>query len=857
MIEIVRGTFRKVTKEQKGQVLPISLILLVLGGLLIIPTFNYCSTSLKGQQVVESKALELYAADAGVEDGLWQIENDQLADLFAGYTPAYDPYAYSDYNHLYKWEYSLTEDIQDINGKGVDVTIKNVWVPNGLAAPSPGQGRQIIENGKLIITGSVISLDGSPGYEIKITYYYERDDEEPYYDPGGENLKVGAIGIWLPPGFSYVAGSSSLEDDPLDPYYCVPVTQPYKSGEAVVWNFSSVGLNDFPGDSGYPMQRTVTFEFSSDQLDRSPGAALSWITTTGVGDVPFAWDADVKVYEVSSVATDPTTWKQTTVEAHTAKVEMRKLGAAISGDYCAIGATLLTATGTGQNARFRDRLFRESSAAIAVGDIPSAATIEAAYLYWSGWIEGGGEQTKIWEDHCSNFSNWDGNEVADWEIYYWYGDSEFQGHHSGSESDRLLTLNPGVVDLGVPEYQGKMVTISWEQRTGGTLESDDCLEFQFSADGGSSWGEPITAFCDDLGYWGETFVHEIPEGYLTGSFRMRFYLDGFNEGWGWEEERCYIDDISISVSSESSVEEAKINRVMFNGNQITAAQCQTEPNPEAGDAWGATGGENSWSYSCFYDATDIVIAGLDPVTKSGSFTLGHVLEGEGYDLYPSGTTAYPLATPATWGYGGYPAQYEWAYAGWSLIVIYSSVETKGHQLYLFDRFRYIAPHTEGLKFALSGFLVPDPIAGETNAAKITCFVGDGDEVYSGDFIAINAPDVPGHQIPEAYKLWDGITVPAPSFPPYMPNTVNSPNNAWNSQSVGLTASGIDIDTFYVPWGNPPSAGLIKPGDSSAEVVLNYASSNPDGAELIDFIYVIISFRSEITSGGTLSYLIVG
>ena len=54
--------------------MPIVLILLVLGGLLIIPTLDYASTSLKGHQVVEIKALGLYAADAGIEDSLWHLK---------------------------------------------------------------------------------------------------------------------------------------------------------------------------------------------------------------------------------------------------------------------------------------------------------------------------------------------------------------------------------------------------------------------------------------------------------------------------------------------------------------------------------------------------------------------------------------------------------------------------------------------------------------------------------------------------------------------------------------------------------------------------------------------------------------
>ncbi|MDH5696414.1 MAG: hypothetical protein OEZ00_07460, partial [Dehalococcoidia bacterium] len=81
------------------------------------------------------------------------------------------------------------------------------------------------------------------------------------------------------------------------------------------------------------------------------------------------------------------------------------------------------------------------------------------------------------------------------------------------------------------------------------------------------------------------------------------------------------------------------------------------------------------------------------------------------------------------------------------------------------------------------------------------------------------------------------------------NSEVSPNNVWNSQSVGLTASGIDIDTFKILW----TSDLLEPGDTAAEVILSNASPNPSDAELINFVYIIISFRSSITTGGTISY----
>lgn len=819
-----KRTWNKLIRDEKGQALIIVMILMLFGGLIIVPMLAYMSTGMKvGKEVYEERMSLFYAADSGAEDALWQIKYEKLTDLFGA---SYDPYDYTT-----TWGYDLP---QDVNDKDVDVTIENVWIPD---IPIPADPEQIIEQGKLIITGSIPEASR---YKIKIIYYYDNDE-----DPGGANLKVETIGIWLPPGFDY-EGSCSLADDPHTVDYAEPDVDDYCSGKAVVWDFASVvSLNDFPGaeGAGSPMVRSFTFQFSG-PAGQNPGAALSWIDSLGLeaAGIDCAWDADTKIFKITSTATDAATGKKTKVETYTARLEMRELGSALSGDYCAIGASLMTATGS---IYYRDRLFKENSATIQSSDpaepgyIPLGAHVDNAFLYWSGWIEESGGEI-AWEDVCDNMEDWIPG--SDWSLYGW-GDTEFRGHHSGGgEGNRYLTLNAqptGSLDLS--EYSGETVEVSWEQRESGSLEESglnrDCLQFQFYKAG--VWGDPITAFCGDNP--DSSFSYPIPDEYLTGDFKIRFYLYGFNEtGWGWDgTEYCYIDDIKISVV-EPLVESAKVNRVIFNGNQITTNQWQVEPTPDSG-------APDSWSYSCFKDVTGIVQAELES-DMSGTFTLGHWLEdGEvEYDLYLpgggiAGTTGYPLSTPALctgWGC----SRYQWTYAGWSLIVIYSSPETRGHQLYLFDEFHYIAPHTEGLRFAISGFLVPEPIEDEEYAAHLTCFVGDGDDHYSGDFIALNAPTgLDGDQIPDTYKLWDGIITSG--------NSESSPNNVWNSQSIGLTGSGVDVDTFNVLW----TRDLLEPGDTAAEVILSNASSNPSDAELINFVYIIISFRSSITSGGTISY----
>jgi hypothetical protein len=74
MKTIVKGAIR----DQKGQVLILTLILLVVGGLILTPLLGLMSTGLLAGQVYEKKMSELYAADAGVEDAIWRIMYESI-----------------------------------------------------------------------------------------------------------------------------------------------------------------------------------------------------------------------------------------------------------------------------------------------------------------------------------------------------------------------------------------------------------------------------------------------------------------------------------------------------------------------------------------------------------------------------------------------------------------------------------------------------------------------------------------------------------------------------------------------------------------------------------------------------------
>ena len=184
-------------RGERGAAFILVLILLLVGGLIIAPLLGFMGTGLKAGEVFETETQTLYSADAGIEDGLWNIKYDEMQAF-----PGYDPLAFYEYDPVYEWNYELAEAV---NGTAVDVAIQNIWIPAGLPAPSPAAAAGVIDSGKLMINGTRTAVGN---YRINLTFNPENEEEK-------ANLRVQSIGIYLPPGYHYDSGSSNLEDDPM------------------------------------------------------------------------------------------------------------------------------------------------------------------------------------------------------------------------------------------------------------------------------------------------------------------------------------------------------------------------------------------------------------------------------------------------------------------------------------------------------------------------------------------------------------------------------------------------------------------------------------------------------------------
>ena len=76
----MKTTLKRLITDERGKVLVLVLVLLVVGGLLLTPLLGLMGTGLASGQVYEKKASELYAADAGVEAGIWHLQHVGTTD---------------------------------------------------------------------------------------------------------------------------------------------------------------------------------------------------------------------------------------------------------------------------------------------------------------------------------------------------------------------------------------------------------------------------------------------------------------------------------------------------------------------------------------------------------------------------------------------------------------------------------------------------------------------------------------------------------------------------------------------------------------------------------------------------------
>jgi hypothetical protein len=249
----MKGTIR----EEKGAVLIMVLILLVVGGLILTPLLGLMSTGLIAGQVYEKKTDELYAADAGIEDALWRIKHN-IEIPTDGYNLTV--------NNKYVWVTVQTTDTQQFLGELLDTDEKN-WV-----------------HSDWVIFGKISEAGVA---NITVTWN------------GSGNQFLTDIGIWLSDAYSYVEGQPTPADDIRIQYENYTFEQtPYAGGTAFIWTWPDANQANGPSFDKDNRTRTLTFEFSPESI---PDESIAF-TMTGRQDVGLSYDGGFNFHTITAVA---------------------------------------------------------------------------------------------------------------------------------------------------------------------------------------------------------------------------------------------------------------------------------------------------------------------------------------------------------------------------------------------------------------------------------------------------------------------------------------------------------------------------------------------------------------------------
>ncbi len=152
--------------------MPITLALLVIGGLTIVPSLNLVFTSAKTSNMLETGIKGTYAADAGVEDALWSLANGQSL---------------------------LTQLPDNINDMQVDIQTVNEGAYTLYLGEfiEPGEHSDYLD-----VTGNMTWDAGADAYKYTITITWQPDS-------GAPTIHLEGVGARIPVGYSYQAGSAA------------------------------------------------------------------------------------------------------------------------------------------------------------------------------------------------------------------------------------------------------------------------------------------------------------------------------------------------------------------------------------------------------------------------------------------------------------------------------------------------------------------------------------------------------------------------------------------------------------------------------------------------------------------------
>jgi hypothetical protein len=284
----MKSLLKKFNSQQKGQILVITILIMGLSGLLVVPMLNFMGTGITAIETYQANMDRLYAADAGIQKGIWQSRtyiDSMKTTTFSQTLPAFTVNDNSVVVQLgYSWP--LAGIVNAVYGP------HNEW----LAMETRGVGES---NG--VYTLYMVYKSSSPG-----------------------NKKVDFLGVWLPRGIEYIPGSCSDPAFPDNICTSNPQITYTHGGTSLKWDVQpNLGFNYYG--------ETATQKFRFTPVGKIPKGDIAWVISQS-SDIGLSWDDLVWDYALTSTATTISTGRSTNVTAHVA-VDTAESNAASIIDY--------------------------------------------------------------------------------------------------------------------------------------------------------------------------------------------------------------------------------------------------------------------------------------------------------------------------------------------------------------------------------------------------------------------------------------------------------------------------------------------------------------------------------------------
>ena len=271
-------------KGERGAVLILVLILLLVGSLIIIPLLSFMVTGLKTGQAYEQRMYELYAADAGINDGIWRVKHGLLPD-----TP-----------------YRLDEDVNR----------KEVWI-----TPEPNTMKRFFIDLLNLPPGheNAVHPHGTEQADWVLIYSVPEPDTyniEIEYQGKAQNVQIASLGAWLWGQYDYVEGSASgittappTSEEPDSEY-----DKYFGGGTAFIWDLAPTFW--FGQQSGiYNASQTFRFTLPDGSIpSETPWPNVGWAGPKR-SDIWISWLGTVAMSQLSATASSPDTSASTTIES--------------------------------------------------------------------------------------------------------------------------------------------------------------------------------------------------------------------------------------------------------------------------------------------------------------------------------------------------------------------------------------------------------------------------------------------------------------------------------------------------------------------------------------------------------------